>query len=99
MIAFSILIYKSSFPSPPFYSTLTTTNNRRLSQMEVTSAFKIRNVCVFGGSSVGKEIEFLESANHLGVVLVECKIHSVYGGGSLGLMGCVSIAVFLERGY
>jgi uncharacterized protein (TIGR00730 family) len=54
-----------------------------------------RNICVFSGSSPGKKIEFLESANHLGQVLVERKIHLMYGGGSLGLMGGVSIAVFL----
>jgi len=56
----------------------------------------IRNICVFGGSSPGKEKEFLESANHLSQVLAERKIHLVYGGGSLGLMGGMSIAVFLE---
>ena len=49
----------------------------------------------FGGSSPGKEKEFLESANHLGQVLAERKIHLVYGGGSLGLMGGMSRAVFL----
>jgi predicted Rossmann-fold nucleotide-binding protein len=55
----------------------------------------IRNICVFGGSSPGKEKEFLDSANHLGQVLAKRKIHLVYGGGSLGLMGGVSIALFL----
>jgi len=44
---------------------------------------------------LGKKKEFLESANHLGQVLAERKIHLVYGGGSLGLMGGVSITVFL----
>jgi len=38
---------------------------------------------------------FLESTNHLGQVLAERKIHLVYGEGNLGLMGGVSIAVFL----
>jgi len=42
-----------------------------------------------------KEKEFLELANHLGQVLAERKIHLVYGRGSLGLMGDVSIAAFL----
>jgi len=56
---------------------------------------KIKNICVFCGSNPGKEKEFLESANHLGRVLAERKIHLVYGGGSLGLMGSVSIAAFL----
>jgi predicted Rossmann-fold nucleotide-binding protein len=63
--------------------------------MAGSSSHHIINICVFGGSSPGKEKEFLESANHLGQVLAERKIHLVYGGGSLGLMGGVSIAVFL----
>jgi len=61
-----------------------------------SSSPQIRNICVFGGSSSGKEKEFLESANHLGQVLAKRKIHLVYGGGSLGLMGGVSIAAFLR---
>jgi len=52
-----------------------------------SSSHHIRNICSFGGSSLEKEKEFLESANHLGQVLVERKIHLVYGGGNLGLMG------------
>jgi uncharacterized protein (TIGR00730 family) len=63
--------------------------------MAGSSSHRIRNICVLGGSSLGKEIEFLKSANHLGQVLAERKIHLVYKGGSLGLMGGVSIAVFL----
>jgi hypothetical protein len=63
--------------------------------MASSSVSKIKNICVFGGSSPGKEKEFLESANHLGRVLAERKIHLVHGGGSLGLMGRVSIAAFL----
>jgi len=63
--------------------------------MAGSSSHHIRNICVFGGSSLGKEKEFLESANHLGQVLAERKIHLVYGGGNLGLMGGVSISVFL----
>jgi hypothetical protein len=51
------------------------------------SSYHIKNICVFGGSSPGKEIAFLEAANHLGQVLAEKKIHLVYGGGSLGLIG------------
>ena len=63
--------------------------------MAGSSSNHITNSCVFDGSSPGKEKEFLESANHLGQVLAERKIHLVYGGGSLGLMGGVSIAAFL----
>jgi predicted Rossmann-fold nucleotide-binding protein len=39
--------------------------------------------------------KFLESTNHFGCVLGERKIHLVYGGGNLGLMGSVSTTVFL----
>jgi len=63
--------------------------------MAGSSSHHIRNICVFGGSSLEKEKEFLESANHLGQVLAERKIQLVYGGGNLGLMGGVSIAAFL----
>jgi predicted Rossmann-fold nucleotide-binding protein len=66
-----------------------------VSQIKVTSALKIKNICVFCGSSPGNENEFLESANHLGQILAERKIHLVYGGGSLGLIGSVSTAAFL----
>ena len=45
--------------------------------MEGSSSNHINNICVFGGSSLGKEKEFLESANHLGQVLAERKIHLV----------------------
>jgi len=63
--------------------------------MSGSSSHHIRNICVFGGSSPRKENKFLESANHLGQVLAEREIHLVYEGGNLGLMGGVSIAVFL----
>jgi len=63
--------------------------------MAGSSSHHIKNICVFGGSSPGKEKEFLESANYFGSVLADRKIHLVYGGGSLGLIGGVSIAAFL----
>ena len=63
--------------------------------MAGSSSHQINNICVFGGSIPGKEKEFLESANHLGQVLAERKIHLVYGGDNLGLIGSVSIAAFL----
>ena len=63
--------------------------------MASSSSQHIKNICVFSGSSPGKEKEFLESANHLGQVLAERKIHLVYGVGNLGLMGSVSTAAFL----
>jgi len=59
-----------------------------------SSVPKIKDICVFGGSGLGKEQEFLESAYHLGRVLAERKIHLVYRGGSLGLMGVFQLLYF-----
>jgi hypothetical protein len=64
--------------------------------MAGSSPHQIKNICVFGGYSPGKENEFLESTNHLGRVLAKRKIHLVYGGGSLRLIGSVLTAVFLR---
>ena len=61
--------------------------------MAGSSSHHIKNICVFGGSSPGKEKEFLESSNYVGRVLAERKIHLVYGGGSLELMGVVPKAL------
>jgi uncharacterized protein (TIGR00730 family) len=63
--------------------------------MAGSSGHQIKNICVFCGSSPGKENEFLESSNHLGQVLAERKIHLVYEGGNLRLIGSVSTAAFL----
>ncbi|XVF10444.1 hypothetical protein REPUB_Repub07fG0183600 [Reevesia pubescens] len=60
--------------------------------MEGTSIRQIKNVCIFCGSNPGKNEEFLKITNNLGRILAERKIRLVYGGGSIGLMGCVAIA-------
>ena len=64
--------------------------------MEGTSTQQIKKICVFCGSSVGKNEMFAEAAKNLGKTLAERKIHLVYGGGTLGLMGSVSTAAHLE---
>ncbi|XVF34521.1 hypothetical protein REPUB_Repub18cG0066000 [Reevesia pubescens] len=60
--------------------------------MEGTSVRKIKSVCVFCGSYPGKDEEFVKVANNLGRTLAERKIRLVYGGGNIGLMGCVATA-------
>ena len=60
-------------------------------EIEVTSVRQFTSICVFGGSNPRNKIEFRTATKHLGSVLTKKKIHLVYGGGSLGLMGCVSI--------
>ncbi|XVF02311.1 hypothetical protein REPUB_Repub04eG0164600 [Reevesia pubescens] len=63
--------------------------------MEGTSVRHIKSVCVFCGSNPRKDEKFVNIANNLGQVLAEQKIHLVYGGGSLGLMGCAATASHL----
>ncbi|KAL5781198.1 hypothetical protein ACOSP7_006227 [Xanthoceras sorbifolium] len=62
--------------------------------MANTISRRFTNICVFCGSSSGKNREFEEAADQLGRVLAEKKIHLVYGGGNLGLMGRVSKAAY-----
>ncbi|XP_062214893.1 probable cytokinin riboside 5'-monophosphate phosphoribohydrolase LOG4 [Phragmites australis] len=54
----------------------------------------VQTVCVFCGSSPGNRLSFSAAALDLGKQLVERRLDLVYGGGSRGLMGLVSKAVF-----
>ncbi|XVF31687.1 hypothetical protein REPUB_Repub17cG0013300 [Reevesia pubescens] len=56
--------------------------------MEEITVRQIKNVCVFCGSKPGNDEEFINTANNLGRILAERKIHLVYVRGSIGLMGC-----------
>ncbi|XVE63928.1 hypothetical protein DITRI_Ditri07aG0060300 [Diplodiscus trichospermus] len=64
--------------------------------MEENSTRQLKIICVFCGTNPRKNAKFVEAANNLGRVLAKRKIHLVYGGGSLGLMGCVSIVAHVE---
>ncbi|KAJ8768848.1 hypothetical protein K2173_023752 [Erythroxylum novogranatense] len=55
---------------------------------------KFKRICVFCGSSPGKKNSYKEAAVELGRELVSRNIDLVYGGGSVGLMGSVSQAVY-----
>ncbi|XP_004251148.1 cytokinin riboside 5'-monophosphate phosphoribohydrolase LOG3 [Solanum lycopersicum] len=55
---------------------------------------KFKKICVFCGSSPGKKSSYKEAAVELGEELVSRNIDLVYGGGSIGLMGLVSQAVY-----
>ncbi|XP_050939648.1 cytokinin riboside 5'-monophosphate phosphoribohydrolase LOG7-like isoform X2 [Cucumis melo] len=63
----------------------------QLFQTKTNSRFK--RICVFCGSSPGKNPSYQLAALQLAQQLVERNIDLVYGGGSIGLMGLVSQAV------
>ncbi|XP_056689055.1 cytokinin riboside 5'-monophosphate phosphoribohydrolase LOG7 isoform X2 [Spinacia oleracea] len=58
------------------------------------SSSRFKRICVFCGSSAGKNPSFRVAALQLANQLIERKIDLVYGGGSIGLMGMVSQAVY-----
>ncbi|MQL95649.1 hypothetical protein Taro_028320, partial [Colocasia esculenta] len=55
---------------------------------------KFKRICVFCGSCRGKKQSYQDAAIELGRELVAKNIDLVYGGGSIGLMGLVSQAVY-----
>ncbi|CAF1832110.1 hypothetical protein Bca4012_030255 [Brassica carinata] len=61
-------------------------------EMEVEPKFK--KICVFCGSSAGNKTSYRDAAIELGAELVSKNIDLVYGGGSIGLMGLISQAVY-----
>ena len=66
--------------------------------MKKISRRRFTNICVFCGTSFGTKSEFVEALQELGRVMAERNMHSVYGGGNLGLMGmfqrrCKKVAV------
>lgn len=63
-------------------------------QQKYAMKSRFQRICVFCGSSPGKNPSYKLAAIHLGNQLVERNIDLVYGGGSIGLMGLVSQAVY-----
>lgn len=58
---------------------------------------KIKNICVYCGSSTGKNQAYSTIAKSLGKALSERDIGLVYGGAAIGIMGVVADSV-LEGG-
>ena len=55
---------------------------------------RFRRICVYCGSAKGRKASYQDAAVELGEELVARNIDLVYGGGSVGLMGLVSQAVY-----
>ncbi len=56
------------------------------------------NICVFCGSSVGRDPIFADAARKLGIVLAQRNITLIYGGGNVGLMGILADTVLQHNG-
>jgi len=57
----------------------------------------MQRICVYCGSSPGKNPRYRQAADQLGKALVERGLGLVYGGASIGVMGAIADAV-LENG-
>lgn len=58
----------------------------------------IQNICVFCGSSPGRDDRYAETASALGALCAESGWRVVYGGGRVGLMGEVANAALAKDG-
>lgn len=58
----------------------------------------MKSICVFCGSSFGKNPEFKITAIAIGKYFAENDIQLVYGGGNVGLMGALSRSVMNNGG-
>lgn len=58
----------------------------------------IQSICVFCGSSQSVEDRYKKAAAELGREMGKRGIDLVYGGASIGLMGCVARGAYEERG-
>jgi uncharacterized protein (TIGR00730 family) len=58
----------------------------------------MKSICVFCGSVIGKNPIYKQTAQELGLFLVQNHIRLVYGGGKVGLMGVVADTVMQNGG-
>ena len=59
----------------------------------------LKTICVFCGSSYGKQPVYTEAALQLGQLMVQQGIHLVYGGGGVGLMGVIARTIVEGGGH
>ncbi len=67
--------------------------------MSQHTSVPVHRLCVYCGSSPGKNPAFMKAADALGTNLARANIGLVYGGGSIGLMGQVARAVLAAGGH
>lgn len=64
----------------------------------MTNSNPIKNICVYCGSSYGRQAVYIETAQALGELLAERGIRLIYGGAKVGLMGVVADAALSNGG-
>ena len=62
------------------------------------SGDRLRRLCVFCGSSIGKRAAFQQAARELGSLLAADSTELIYGGGNCGLMGVLADEVLKNGG-
>ncbi|MEP2024382.1 MAG: TIGR00730 family Rossman fold protein [Reichenbachiella sp.] len=58
----------------------------------------MKSICVYCGSSLGKDVRYVEIATELGTALADRNIRLVYGGARIGIMGAVAQACMSNGG-
>jgi uncharacterized protein (TIGR00730 family) len=69
-----------------------------MNKMPTDMPGKRRAICVFCGSSHGKNPAYTAAAQRLGALIVENGFELVFGGGGVGLMGEVAASVSKKQG-
>lgn len=58
----------------------------------------MKSICVYCGSSLGKDVSYVDVATALGIALAEREIRLIYGGARIGIMGAVAQACLSKGG-
>lgn len=58
----------------------------------------MKSICVYCGSSLGKDVRYVDAATELGMALANKNIRLVYGGARIGIMGAVAQACLSNGG-
>lgn len=58
----------------------------------------MKSLCIFCGSSPGRQPRYLETARAVGTLIAELGVTLVYGGGRVGLMGALADAALQAGG-
>ncbi|MBV8659631.1 MAG: TIGR00730 family Rossman fold protein [Burkholderiales bacterium] len=58
----------------------------------------MKHICVFCGSSMGRQEQYRQAAIDLGTTMARQGVHLVWGGGRVGLMGTIADAVLAGGG-